>query len=49
MTQIQEIINHRVLKFTNGYEELCMSGAKFLKEWEMCNKIIGWFFFPIHI
>ena len=29
----------------NGYEELCMSGAKFLKEKQVRDKIIGWIFF----
>ena len=45
MTQTQEIINHRVSKFTNGYEGLCMSGGKFLKEWQVTDKIIEWIFF----
>ena len=26
-----------------------MSGAMFLKEWQMRDKVIGWFYFPIHI
>ena len=30
MTQTQKIIIHRVSKFTNGYEGMCMSGGKFL-------------------
>ena len=45
MTQIQEIINCRVPKFTNGYEELSMSGPNFLKEKQVRDKIIGWIFF----
>ena len=32
-------------KFTNGYEGLCMRGGKFLKEWQVWDKIIGWIFF----
>ena len=44
MTQTQEII---ILfqKFTNGYEGMCMSGGKFLKEWQVTDKIIEWIFF----
>ena len=49
MTQIQEIITHRFWKFTNGYEGMCMSGAKFPKPWQVTDKIIEWFFFTIHI
>ena len=49
MTQIQELISCGVPKFTNGYEELCMTGAKFLKEIQVREKIIGVNFFPIHI
>ena len=32
MTQTQEIINHRLQRFMNGYAGMCMSGEKFLKE-----------------
>ena len=45
MTQIQEIINYSIQKFMNGYEGLCINGAKFLKEWQVRDKIIGWIFF----
>ena len=27
-------------KFRNGYEGMCMSGGKFLKEWQVTDKII---------
>ena len=40
MTKTQEIITCRVSKLTNGYEEMCMIGRKFLKEWQMRDKII---------
>ena len=30
-------------KFTNGYEELCMSEGKFSKPWQVTDKIIEWF------
>ena len=29
----------------NGYEGMCMSGGKFVKEWQVRNKITGWIFF----
>ena len=29
----------------NGYDGLCMSGAKILKECQVRDKIIGWIFF----
>ena len=45
MTQTQEVITCRVLKFTNGYEGMCMSGGKFLKEWQVTDKIIESIFF----
>ena len=32
----------------NGYEGMCMSGGKFLKDWQVTDKIIV-NFFPIHI
>ena len=31
--------------FTNGYEALCMSGEKFLMEWQGTDKIIEWIVF----
>ena len=40
MTQTQEIITHRVQKFTNGYKGLCMSGGKFPKPWQVTDKNI---------
>ena len=30
VTLTQKIITHRLQKFTNGYEGICMSGGKFL-------------------
>ena len=48
MTQTQEIITHRVLKFTNGYEGMCMTGEKFIKEWQMKDKITGSIFPNLH-
>ena len=35
MTQTQKIITHRVLKFMIGYEDMCMSGVRFPKPWQM--------------
>ena len=32
MAQTQEIITLGIQKFMNGYEGMCMSGGKFLKE-----------------
>ena len=29
----------------NGYEGMCMSGGKFLKEYQVTDKIIEWIFF----
>ena len=49
MTQTQEIITLRVLKIYEWIQGMCMSGGKFLKEWQMTDKIIEWNFFPIHI
>ena len=40
MTQAQEIINHRVSKFMNGYEGMCMSRGKFSKPEQVRGKII---------
>ena len=31
-------------KFTNGYEGICMSEGKFLKPWQVTDKIIEWIF-----
>ena len=45
MTQTQEIIILGIQKFMNGYEGMCMSGEKFLKEWQERDKIIEWIFF----
>ena len=46
MTQTHEIITCRVSnKLMNGYGEMCMSGQKFLKEWQVTDKIIAGIFF----
>ena len=46
MTQTHEIITCKVSnKLMNGYGEMCMSGGKFLKEWQVTNKIIEGIFF----
>ena len=45
MTQTQEIITLGIQKFMNGYVGMCMNGGKFLKEWQVIDKIIEWFFF----
>ena len=29
----------------NGYEGMCMSGGKFLEEWQVKDKITEWIFF----
>ena len=42
MTQTQEMITFRVSKFMNGYEGMYMSGEKFLKDWQVKDKIIEW-------
>ena len=39
-----KIITHRVSKFINGYEGMCMSEGKFFKPWQVRDKIIEWFF-----
>ena len=44
MTQTQEIITCRVWKLKNGYKGMCMSGGKFLKKWQVTDKIIEWTF-----
>ena len=40
--------NHRVWKFTSGYEGMCMSGESFLRndKWQIKYRVN---FFPIHI
>ena len=46
MTQTHEIITCKVSnKLMNGYGEMCMSGGKFLKEWQVTDKIIAGIFF----
>ena len=46
MTQTQEIITCKVSnKLMNGYGEMCMSGGKFHKEWQVRDKIIAGIFF----
>ena len=40
MTQSQEIINHRVSKFMNGYGGMCMSREKFSKTGQVRGKFI---------
>ena len=40
MTQTQKIITTGLQKFTNGYVGMCMIGGKFLKEWQVTDKII---------
>ena len=48
MTKTQEIITHAGFqKFMNGYEGMCMSEGKFLKEWQVRDRIIGWIIFQI--
>ena len=45
MTQTQEIITHRVLKIYEWIQgDVYMSGGKFLKEWQVKDKIIESFF-----
>ena len=40
MTQTQEIINHRVSKFMNGYVGMCMSRGKFSEPGQVRGKFI---------
>ena len=40
MTQTQEIINHMVSKFMNGYAGMCMSRGKFSKLGKVRGKFI---------
>ena len=49
MTQTQEIITHRVSKIHNWICRDVYDGGKFIKEWQVENKIIESFFFPICI
>ena len=45
MTQSQEIITGKVLKIHRmDMGRVCMIGGKFLKEWQVTDKIIGWIF-----
>ena len=48
MTQTQEIIIIGFWKFMNGYGGMCMSDRKFLKEWQVTDKIIEQFFSNSH-
>ena len=48
MTQTQEIITHRILKIYKWIWGMCMSGGRFLKEWQVTDKIIEWIFFESH-
>ena len=48
MTQTQEIITHRVSTFTNGYVGMCMSGGKFLKPWQVTDKLLSKFLCNSH-
>ena len=47
MTQTQEIINCRVSKIHEWIwgDVMCMSGEKFLMEWQVTDKIIKWIVF----
>ena len=47
MTQTQEIITHRILKIYTWIWGMCMSGGRFLKEWQETDKFIEWIFFQI--
>ena len=42
LTQKKKLV--RCQKFTNGFEGMCMSGGKFLKSWQVTDKIIEWIF-----
>ena len=44
MTQTQEIITCRVSKIYKWNEGMCMHGGKFLKEWQVTDKVIEWIF-----
>ena len=45
MTQTQKIITHRVLKIHKWIWGMCMNRGKFLKPWQVTDKIIEWIFF----
>ena len=45
MTQSQEIITHNVSKIHKWIWGDVHMWGKFLKEWQVRNKIIGWMFF----
>ena len=45
MTQTQEIITHRVSKIHEWIQGYVYQGGKFLKEWQMTDKIIEWILF----
>ena len=49
MTQTQKIITHRVLKIQEWIWQGVYDWGKFLKEWQVREKIIELFFFTIHI
>ena len=34
-------------KFTNGFKGMCMSRGKFLKPWQVTDKIIEWIFIQV--
>ena len=36
-------------KCMNGYKGICMSRGKFLKPWQVTDKIIEWIFYTSHI
>ena len=38
-----------VENFTNGYEGMCMSRGKFIKPWQVTDKIIEWIFMEVII
>ena len=42
------LYNFDICNFTNGYWGMCMIGGKFLKEWQVTDKVIE-VFFTIHI
>ena len=47
VTLTQKIITHRFWKFMNGFEGMCMSRGKFLKPWQVTDKIIEWIFMQV--
>ena len=44
VTLTQKIITHRVSKIHEWFEGMCMSRGKFLKPWQVTDKIIEWIF-----